>query len=73
MDHKHTSILWKFANYGQKKFYNIGPWPSGLPGYVEAIRWQNRNKVELEQKVLIIISNEITFVRIDFRKFVIAL
>jgi len=23
---KHSSVLRKFVNYGQKKFYNIGPW-----------------------------------------------
>jgi len=23
---KHFSLLSKFVNYGQKKFYNIGPW-----------------------------------------------
>jgi len=22
----HSSLLLKFVNYGQKKFYNIGPW-----------------------------------------------
>ncbi len=25
---KHSSLLRKFANYRQKKFYNIGPWSS---------------------------------------------
>jgi hypothetical protein len=24
----HSSLLQKFVNYGQKKFYNIGPWPN---------------------------------------------
>ncbi len=23
---KHSSLLWKSVNYGQKKFYSIGPW-----------------------------------------------
>ncbi len=23
---KRYSLLWKFVNYGRKKFYNIGPW-----------------------------------------------
>ncbi len=27
---KHSSLLRKFVNYGQKKFYNIGPWPQSL-------------------------------------------
>jgi hypothetical protein len=25
-EEKHPSLLRKFVNYGQKKFYNIGPW-----------------------------------------------
>ncbi len=28
VDDKHSSLLRKFANYRQKKFYNIGPWSS---------------------------------------------
>jgi hypothetical protein len=28
---KHSSLLRKYVNYGQKMFYNIGPW-TGLPG-----------------------------------------
>jgi hypothetical protein len=23
---RHSSLLQKFINYGEKKFYNIGPW-----------------------------------------------
>jgi hypothetical protein len=24
--YKHSSLVWKSVNYGQKKFHNIGPW-----------------------------------------------
>ncbi len=28
---KHSSLLRKFVNYGNKKFYNIDPWPEAKP------------------------------------------
>ncbi len=44
--YKWSSLLWKFANYGRKKFYNIGPWSDAFSwrkastGSFLDFRWQ---------------------------------
>jgi hypothetical protein len=37
---KHSSLLRKFVNYGEKKFYNIGPWLDNVIKLFTAVSYE---------------------------------